>query len=746
MFRTVSARWPRRMAVLAALVACLACLRPLQAAPESLKDDTSLKFAPSDVSFYVSIMRMREVFDKVASSNAIAKFTSIPWVQFGLAAAQAQWQNPQNPQLAMVKQMLADPQNQELVGLLKDAVSHEIFFYGGKRVGGTIALLNDINSAVSAGQLEALSSGDFENVQSHQLRKVLEVLEERGDDLKVPVIVKGMKLSAADAGLNQLRRLEALAKQLLEQQPQLQSRFSREQIAGGEFLTLKLDGTLIPWSEILEDAEQADEELTRKLMDKLNALEMVVSIGVREDYLLISVGPDNAHLNALGQGELLYDRDEMAPLREAADKPITDMAYVGGDFMERVSAIDRQMDQLVIMTKQFAPMMLGTAPELQEELIADMEKAAEYVKQHVPKPGSYSAFSHMTPAGFESYAYAWSGESGLDASRNLPIVNHVGGDPIAFYAARGKSDPEDIKALGTFLSRLAYYGEQVALQQFSESQLEAYEKLKADFMPLIERFGQVTQEKLVPAFADSQSALVLDAKSKSTSWIRQMPPAEEELPMLELGLVMGVSDAGLIKGAFGDYFDIVQEALDKLHEASTGELSDTFPSPVPPIKLAKPSTKDVEGGTVYYYALPEQTGLDKQVAPNAGLSEKVMAASLLPRFTARLLSDMPLQATGPLANTDRPLGAAFQFNFAGLLDAVSPWIDYVMAVMGMPVNAQAQPGMGMAGNPMANIGPQIDDVMEVLKCFRGVSGVTYKQGDAMVTHAEWRFEDLEESN
>lgn len=747
MFRTGSIRWLRRMTVLAALVACVACWRPLPVAAASLKEDSSLQFAPSDVSFYVSIMRMREIFDKVASSNAFAKLKSIPSVQLGMAAAKAQWQTPQNPQVAMVRGMLADPQNQELVEMLKDAVSHEVFFYGGQRVGETIALLNEINTAVSAGQMEALSSGDFQNVQSHQLRKIVEVLEEHEGELKVPVIVKGMKLTGAEAGLNQLGRLEKLAQELLEQQPRLQSRFSRQQIAGGEFLTLKLDGTLVPWSQVFKDVQESDQELTEKLVDKLSGVELVFSLGIREDYLLISIGPDNSHLEGLGQGELLYDRAEMAPVRDAADTPITEVAYVASDFIDQLSAIDRQMDQLVTMSKQFAPMLLATAPQLQQELIADVEKAAEYVKQHAPKPGSYSAYSFMTPAGFESYSYGWSGESALEASRNLPIVKHVGGNPIAFYAARGKSDPEDFEALATVVSRLAYYGEQIALQQFSESQLAAYEKLKADFMPLVERFGQVTREKLVPAFADSQSALVLDAKSKSTSWVRQMPPAEKELPVLELGLVMGVSDVNLIKEAFSEYFDIVQQGLDTLHEVSTGELSDTFPNPVPKIELAKPATKEVDGGTVYYYALPEQAGLDKQVAPNAGLSEEVLAASVLPRFTARLLAETPLQATGPLADTDRPLGAAFQCNFAGLLDAVSPWIDYVMATMGMSVTAQARQGMGMAGgNPLANIGQQIDDVIEVLKCFRGVSGVTYKEGDAMVTHAEWRFEDLEQSN
>ncbi|MFW6170401.1 MAG: hypothetical protein ACODAD_07925 [Planctomycetota bacterium] len=757
----VSVLWLRRIMVLVALVAGITGLAARKVAADPLNEESSLKFAPADASFYVSCMRLGEVFDRVADSNAVAKLQSLPAVQMGIMAANMQWQNPPNPQVAMLKQMWEAPKNQELVDVLKDALSQEVFVYGDSQVGATLALLNDINSAVTAGQMEALSAGEFQNIQTYQLRKVLEVLDERGEELKVPMILKGMQLSDTQAALEQLDRLETLVNTALEEQPEIRSGLSREQIGDGEFLTLKLEGTMIPWSEVMEDAQEnsdVDPQLMQQLVDKLSGLEATISVGVRNEYLLASIGPDNSHLNTLGQGELLYERDEMAPVREAADKPLTGVSYAGQELLGQLSSINRQMDQLLAMVKQFAPMLLMTAPGLQEELIADVEKAAEYVKDQVPEPGSYSGYSFMTPEGYESLSYSWSSESALDASQNLSIVKNVGGNPIAFYAARGKSDPEDFEALATFVSRLGYYGEQLALEQLSDQQGDAYEKLKGDLLPLIEQFGQVTRDNLVPAFADSQSALVLDAQSKSESWYEAMPPTETELPMLELGLVMGVSDANLVEKAFAEYFDIAQEALDKLHEASTGELRDTFPQPIPAIELAKPATEQVEGGTVYYYALPEQTGLDKQLAPNAGLSETVLVSSLFPRFTARLLDDTPLEATGPLANTDRPLGAAFKLDFASLLDAISPWLDYAMGLSGQ-VSTQAQPAqafgqaqppgeaaegdMPMNMNPAANLAGQADQVIEILQCFRGVVGVTYQEGEAMVTHSQWHFEDLQ---
>jgi hypothetical protein len=230
----------------------------------------------------------------------------------------------------------------------------------------------------------------------------------------------------------------------------------------------------------------------------------------------------------------------------------------------------------------------------------------------------------------------------------------------------------------------------------------------------------------------------LDAKLASASWHQAMPPANGDLPMLEFAMVNGVSDANLVKEAFSEYFDIAQQILDMLHEMSTGEMRDMFPQEIPAIQLAKPESRDVNEGTVYFYTLPAEVGLDHQVAPNGGLSDQVMVTSLFPKTTARLLADTPLQGQGPLANYDRPLASAGQLEFAKLLEVIEPWVDYGFQLY-MMIGVAQQPGAG----PMGNIPQQIHDAFDVLKCFRGVSSVTYLEGNAMVTHAQWRFEDLE---
>ena len=57
-----------------------------------------------------------------------------------------------------------------------------------------------------------------------------------------------------------------------------------------------------------------------------------------------------------------------------------------------------------------------------------------------------------------------------------------------------------------------------------------------------------------------------------------------------------------------------------------------------------------------------------------------MVTSLLPQFTARLLAETSLKGQGPLANYDRPLAAAAHLDFARLIEALEPWIDYGMTL------------------------------------------------------------------
>lgn len=737
MLRVIQSRMLPRLFVfvLSAVLAVLPLGAPCSAqAADALQDTTSLAFVPDDVAFYAAGLRMREVYDKIATSQAIAKLQQLPIVQSGWNMVLTRWQDPQLPQLAALKMAVEQPANQQLLAMLKDAVSQELFVYGGADFGDALALIDEINAASQAAQMEALANGEFDDIQAAQFSRVLEVLNSKGDQLTVPVLMIGAKLSDPEAATAQIKRLEEW---LTATVMGMQERVTREKIGNAEFLTLRLDGSLVPWPLILQHAQGVDPEQVQQMMTRLSTIQLVISIGVRDKYLIVSLGADNKHLAQLGQGSLLYSRSEMAPLRKATDKAIIQVSYASAAFTAQASGVEGQIDQLSALISQVLP-MAGLSEELEEELAADLDKMTEYLQTKAVQPGAQSAYSYLTPEGVETFAYSWTTESALDASKNLTILNYVGGDPIAFWAARGKSDPEQLDVLVQLVSRAVYYAERILAENGDLGQREAFEKLREELQPYFAQLAQVTQDKLLPAFADGQIALVLDAKSTSPAWHAAMPPSDTALPMLEIGMAMGVSDAGLVRSAFSDYLRIAQQIWDKLHELSVGELEDAFPQEIPARTLTKPQSKDISGGTVYYYPLPAETGLDAQLALNAGLSNRVMVTSYLPRFTARLIADTSLQGQGPLANINRPLAAAGHLDFARLIAALQPWIDYGLKLQ-QDQDLDAEPD---DEDPMGDISQQVHDVLEVLQCFQGIYLVTYEEDNAMVTHSQCRFTDL----
>jgi hypothetical protein len=121
-------------------------------------------------------------------------------------------------------------------------------------------------------------------------------------------------------------------------------------------------------------------------------------------------------------------------------------------------------------------------------------------------------------------------------------------------------------------------------------------------------------------------------------------------------------------------------------------------------------------------------GIDPQLAPNAGLSTDTLVLSLSPLTSQRLLQSTPVVQEGVLQSVDQPLASAVFFDFAGLIDTLTPWITYGFAVS--------------QDIDMQNVILPFQDILDVLKCFQNVTAVTYQEGDVWITHSESHFRDL----
>jgi hypothetical protein len=349
------------------------------------------------------------------------------------------------------------------------------------------------------------------------------------------------------------------------------------------------------------------------------------------------------------------------------------------------------------------------------------------------------SFSFLTPRGYESFSYNWTENLTLDDSKPLSLLNHLGGSPVLAFVGRTKYKPEEYDLLVKWLRKGYDYFEEFGLPQAPPEEQEKFRQAAALAIPLLKRVSEATRNDLIPALADGQAAFVLDADIASRQWHRDMPAFEKPLPMAEIALVFGVSDAERLKRAFQEYKAVAQEVVDTIRQIN--------PEAIPAgYRVPDPQSRESSDGQVYWYAIPAEAGLDPQVQPAAGLSKTVAVISTSAKQAERVLATSRLQAHSDVIAARKTAGSAVHFDFAGLIDAVEPWTEaallHFFSQRGPGIDTEESLKKAASLPQFKEIAEQIRTGASILKCYRGTTSVTYLDGGATVTHGESVFEDV----
>jgi hypothetical protein len=731
----------RALAVALALVCLAAIASPARAEGDLDKVCRSLSWLPADTAFYSVMLQNREQVQAVTQSRACARLGALPFVREMTRLAGEEMQKPNAP-LAELARWYQAAENRELVRLLADMGSEEIFVYGGPNVIGFVDLVQQALGAVRVGpmfmQRPMRLSGEGRRDDDMQLRKkaLFHALAESKELIKAPEIVIGFKIRDKAPAEAQLARLETVLHQVLAAHaPVLEKRLKRTQIDGGNFLTLELDGSLVPWDRVGIEDEDDRPEGYDEVIQRLKSLKLPVQVGVRDGFVFIALAVAPERLARPAAGPRLASIREFQPLARFADRRLASVDYASQALRRQASASKQDVDAWMEAASSYLP-KIGFPEETQKRIQADLENLAKDLKSLIPEVGAALAFSFLTEDGSENYSYDYGKHAEADGSRPLSLLQHVGGDPVVALVSRSKPAPERYRMLVKWLAKARGYFEELALPLLGERVREPYEEYSRALTPLLHRLDETTATKLLPAFADGQGGFVLDTRLTSKRWYVGMPQADTPLPMLEPAFVFGISDAELLRQAFRDYRKIFNDLIVELRKLGVPN--------VPPIALPEPQAKTVSSGTIYYYPFPLAFfGVDVQIAPAAGLSKDTLVLTLSHAHAERLLKSTPLApSTGPLADPNRPLAGAAYVNWPRLVDAITVWVDYgfkhgVFEALGPPP-ADAEK-LGLEGEELEE---QAHTVLEVLKVFRGYTSGTYLEAGALVTHGRSVFKDV----
>jgi hypothetical protein len=712
----------RRVLSLAALIVLAVLLAAPQAPAQApARAAGSLELVPDSALFYSVMLRNREQLDLVLQSKAWAKLRRLPVLK--MVREQLDQALATNPALTQLKDWYEQEENRKLIGLLGEMVSEEIFCYGGRDTADFYALLGELYGAYQFAPLMALLSGrapqEAINPQT-RLRLVLQTLAENTDHLKVPDIVLGFKLRETKEAKAQLQRLDQLVKDFLRRQPRFKGHWTKVKMAGGEYYRLRLDDQVVPWDQLpWEDVEQKQGEFD-KLKKRLHELNVNLCIGLRGPYLIVAVGETLAQLRELGgQGKKLAERPEFKRLAPFADRRLTAISYASKAWLALSEGSPKELHGLGQNVVDF---LEKQGAELNAEQKARIRKHLDgFVKdfqKYFPDPGPYLSFSFLNERGQESYSYDWTKEPEQAKPGQLQVLRHLGGSPLAYYAERAAYDPEAYRLLVKWIKIGWGDLEDLVLPRLPEEVRDQYQSMMKVARPLLARLDRATGKMLLPALGSGEGALVLDAQLTSKQWHSLMPEAARPLPLPAPAIVLSVKDAELLKKAGTEYRKILNDLI-----AQVGQTD---------FRLPPPQAKEFKGGTLYLYPLPAEAGLDKRLAPTAGLSERWLVLSFSPVQARRLLAPTPLTAEAKLPGAPKQVLSAAHFNWAGLVSAAEPWVDYFLAAVHSGADENFQ-----------QVRSQVHTILEVVKVLRSYTSVSYPEGGAVVTHSETIIQDIE---
>ncbi len=573
-------RWHRAAAACAVLAMAELAAGPVTAA-ETAKLPASLELVPENAAFYSSMLRNREQFEAITNSHAWAKLKAMPVVQMGMALYNMQAATHPDSPPGRLQTALQDPEVQKDLSLLGDLVSDEVFIYGDKSMVDFVDLAQRLVGAMRYGPIMLQLSGKGHHVPPNKIQSMvfLSALAENAQLLKAPDMVLGFKVHDAAEVKQGLKRLEKQANTLLEENPTLKGRLTKTAVGGTQYLTFSLDGNMLPWDEASLDRFR-EIEATKgdvdKVVARLKQMTLVIAVGLRGDYLLVSIGSSTDVLARLGQGKHLAERPELTPLQKFADKRLTGVDYLSKAMSVRIASNKENIDELLKTADALLPLAKLPAGE-QEQIRKDAAELAADLKQVIPEPGAMLGLGFLTDRGIETYQYTWGEQWMLDGSKPLSLLQHVGGNPAIAAVNRGKVSVANYDRFVKWVGVGYRYFEKYAVPQMQEKERGQYRKAMISLLPLFGRLNQTTRDKLLPALADGQIGLVIDTKLKSKQFFQGMPAAADPLPMVEPALIFGVSDAELLRQACAEYKDIFNAMIDMVRKIEGSERPARFP-------------------------------------------------------------------------------------------------------------------------------------------------------------------------
>jgi len=574
----------------------------------------------------VSSLRLKEQWEAVRDSNALAMLLELPAVQMAIGALTG------SPQWAEFRQMRQQvPQVQAGLDVLADAFSQETFVCLDQR-------WPDFVTALTAIYLQAsLASLQGDNVTT--TNAVVSGVVDQAEAMQIPGALFGFRLADPDRAR---KLLDELAAQLTGGPIPL----AQEKIGGGKFHVVHLNASMIPpgvrsgWSSALS-RQYVPSDRVRKLDAWIDSQAIAIAVGVRDGYLLMSIGADTAQLAAFGGRASLAQSKKFEPIRKVFKPGVLSLSYLCAALTNSGKV---PVDDVLGLVDE-GLLWLGDLPEgLGERLRKDAAGFLVDLNKALPEAHDELTISFLN-RGVESYAFG-AIAPGMDASRPISILTSAGPAPLLAFASRSLSSKESYERL-THWCGVAYgYFEDYAVPVMSKRDRTEFAAFEATFLPAMRQLHETTRGKLIPAIDACQSMFVMSGNGTVPSIPGLRAPLEAPLRYPQPALVIGLNDAALLTAAFAEYRKTINGFLAAMAKQEP-ELAG--------VQLPPPEARPFGGGMRYAYPVPLPP--EFKLLPHAAVTKGHAVLAISEDHSTALLKRTPLPNNG-VVDLSLPAGSA----------------------------------------------------------------------------------------
>jgi hypothetical protein len=453
-------------------------------------------------------------------------------------------------------------------------------------------------------------------------------------------------------------------------------------------------------------------------------MNFTVALGVSGNYLLLSLGEATKDLEAfLGKGKKLLDAEALKPVVDAGDKRFTSLGYISKEFLEASGGSYANSYSETIKALKEVVQKGDLKEERKKQIVAALDDLSKDLDAAAKiEFGASVGYSYLTSTGYEIYSHDNTKNANYDKIK-FSMHEHWGGNPIFATSFGCTVDGASYTALVKYLKKAYEIGEGLASDNLDANTVDEYKKALQKIQPILAKLDKCMTDTFIPAMAQSGLGIVVDGKWKSKQWTTFGAGTEKEMPMIELGLLIGVSDAKKFDQGWKDARGILNELLEKL--------SDLPNAGIPPgISIPAPAT----GEGMYWWEIPTSP-LDAQVVPTAGTGKGASVLTFSKKHTARLMKPTPLTFRAKELEFKGPVLGACVLDWVGFIDLVTPWVE-----MGVD---QSIKEFAIEGKLATRWKKETKVGLDAFKCFKGATCTTTKSGSGVVHKTVIVIQDLE---